>query len=99
MKHGEVRSLAADQGKFVVISADDYNEIAGAEAIVVPLIRRRGFNSEFLVETHEMDPASGSIALSFPEMLPHDTATDLHGMLTGTTVSKIKDGLRLIYDL
>lgn len=99
MKHGEVHSPAEGSTKFVVLSTDAWNVIEGAEPVIAHLIRRRGLDSEFLVETGEMDPVTGTVMLPWPETVPADMATVRHGLLTGSTMAQVQHAMRLLYGL
>lgn len=95
MRHGEVHQ--SGPVKYVVISADPHND-TGAAPFVAPILR--GVTaSTLVVRTGEPDPVSGSVALPMLSAVDPATPGQLIGMLTGSTMARVGDGLRELFAL
>lgn len=104
MRRGEVFDVAVDEqgrtGRFLVVSSSEWNE--GAPPQCIPLLRAHNVPEvlPFVVRTSEVDPVTG--VLDIGRLGPIDPAAFVDepvGMLTGATMAKVSDCLRILYEL
>lgn len=99
MKHAEIHSPDRQtNAKFVVLTSDSWNS-SGQDPVIAHIIRSHGAGNDLVIELSEFDPVSGVVLTPWPESIPANEPTELLGMLTGATMARLKDALRLLYDL
>lgn len=100
IRKGEVYEIAPGRLKGVVVSGDAMTT-GGGLVWIVPISRHipEALPDLLAVSTHETDPVSGVVPLM--ELIPISSGflTEPVGGLVGTTMAKIDDGLRAMFDL
>lgn len=100
MIRGDVRRLPNGY-RVVVLSSDTINDVTG-RPWCAPIVRRADVPPELAglaVPTHETDPVTGVVLLLETGPISRDRLSESTGMLVGTTLSRLEDGLRGLFDL
>lgn len=83
-----------------MVSADALGDVG--RPWCAPIVRRVDVPAElavFAVTTHETDPVTGVILLLETAPLPAEVLGDPVGTVVGTTIARIEDGIRALFDL
>jgi mRNA interferase MazF len=103
VRRGEIWDVAiGDDGRTIrvlVASGRTWNEAAAPQC--VQLVRGHGVPEliPFLVVLAERDPVTGVLDMGWLSPIPREAFVEPIGMLTGATMAKVSDCLRMLYEL
>lgn len=103
MRRGEVWDVAADQQgrtrRFLVLSSAEWNQ--GAAPQCVPLLRGHNVPEAipYIVLTAEVDPVTGALDVGALGPVDPPAFVEPVGMLTGATMAKVSDCVRILFEL
>ena len=103
MKRGEIWTVGDRSDlryRVLVLSGDAHNDRSSA-ALCAPIVRLRGSTDlpPFAVPLAEQDPMTGVVVVNRMRRLPSSIGAERIGMVTGSSMARLNDALRSLFEL
>jgi mRNA interferase MazF len=87
--------------RVLVLSGDAYNERANAAPFCAPIVRLRGTADlpPFAVPLAEQDPMTGVVVVNRMRRLPSSAGAERIGMITGSSMARLTEAMRKLFEL
>jgi mRNA interferase MazF len=104
VKRGEIWTVGDRSDlryRVLVLSADTHNDRPNAAPICAPIVRLRGATGlpPYAVPLAEQDPMTGVVVLNRMRRLPASVGAERIGMVTGSSMARLSDALRHLFEL
>ncbi|GGJ79584.1 hypothetical protein GCM10010123_06810 [Pilimelia anulata] len=104
MRQGEVWTVGNRSDlryRVLVLTGDAYNDRENAAPLCAPIVRLRGMADlpPYAVPLAEQDPITGVVVLNRLRRLPAYAGAERIGMITGSSMARLHDALRFLFEL
>ena len=104
MKRGEIWTIGDRSDlryRVLVLSGDDYNGRKNAAPFCAPIVRQRGAVElpPYAVALTEQDPITGVVVVNRMRRLPAEVGTERIGMVTGSSMARLTEAMRDLFEL
>ena len=104
MKRGEIWTIGNRTDlryRVLVLSGDSYNERDNASPFCAPIVRQRGVTElpPFAVPLTEQDPITGVVVVNRMRRLPASVGAERIGMVTGSSMARLTEAMRSLFEL
>ena len=104
MKRGEIWTVGDRTDlryRVLVMSADAHNDRPNAAPYCAPIVRLRGSSDlpPFAVPLAEQDPMTGVVVVNRMRRLPASVGAERIGMVTGSSMARLNEALRTLFEL
>nr|WP_296069048.1 type II toxin-antitoxin system PemK/MazF family toxin [uncultured Actinoplanes sp.] len=104
MRRGEIWTIGSRTDlryRVLVLSGDNYNDRSNAFAFCAPIVRLRGATDlpPYAVALTEQDPITGVVVVNRMRRLPASIGAERIGMVTGSSMSRLSDAVRALFEL
>jgi mRNA interferase MazF len=104
MKRGEIWTIGSRTDlryRVLVLSGDAYNDRKNASPFCAPIVRQRGATElpPFAVALTEQDPITGVVVVNRMRRLPAAIGAELLGMVTGSSMVRLNDAVRDLFEI
>jgi mRNA interferase MazF len=105
MKRGEIWTIGSSRTdlryRVLVLSGDAYNDRKTAMPYCAPIVRQRGATElpPFAVALTEQDPITGVVVVNRMRRLPASIGAELLGMVTGSSMVRLNDAVRDLFEI
>jgi mRNA interferase MazF len=104
VKRGEIWTIGSPTDlryRVLVLSSDSFNERSNASPYCAPIVRQRGAVElpPYAVALTEQDPITGIVVVNRMRRLPASTGAERIGMVTGSSMARLSEALRGLFEL
>jgi mRNA interferase MazF len=104
VKRGEIWTVGDRSDlryRVLVLSADAHNDRSSAAPYCAPIVRLRGSSDlpPFAVPLAEQDPMTGVVVVNRMRRLPASVGAERIGMVTGSSMARLNEALRELFEL
>ena len=104
MRRGEIWTIGNRTDlryRVLVLSSDTYNERDNASPYCAPIVRQRGATElpPFAVALTEQDPITGVVVVNRMRRLPASVGAERIGMVTGSSMARLAEAVRELYEV
>jgi len=104
MRRGEIWTIgnATDlRYRVLVLSGDSFNERKNAAPFCAPIVRQRGSVElpPYAVALTEQDPITGVVVVNRMRRLPADSGAERIGMVTGSSMARLAEAMRELFEI
>jgi mRNA interferase MazF len=104
VKRGEIWTIGSRTDlryRVLVLSSDSFNERDNASPFCAPIVRQRGATElpPYAVALTEQDPITGIVVLNRMRRLPAAVGAERIGMVTGSSMARLAEAMRELFEL
>ena len=104
MRRGEIWTIGNRTDlryRVLVLSADSCNERKNASPFCAPIVRQRGVTElpPYAVPLTEQDPITGVVVVNRMRRIPPEVGAERIGMVTGSSMARLTDAMRSLFEL
>ncbi|MEV6635367.1 type II toxin-antitoxin system PemK/MazF family toxin [Actinoplanes sp. NPDC051470] len=104
MRRGEIWTIGSRTDlryRVLVLSGDAYNDRKNAAPFCAPIVRQRGATElpPFAVALTEQDPITGVVVVNRMRRLPASIGAELLGMVTGSSMVRLNEAVRDLFEI
>ena len=104
MKRGEIWTIGSPTDlryRVLVLSSDAFNDRTNSFAYCAPIVRQRGAVElpPYAIALTEQDPITGIVVVNRMRRLPASTGAERIGMVTGSSMARLAEALRGLFEL
>jgi mRNA interferase MazF len=104
MRRGEIWTIGNRTDlryRVLVLSGDSYNERKNAAPFCAPIVRQRGATElpPYAVALTEQDPITGVVVVNRMRRLPAEIGAERIGMVTGSSMVRLTEAMRELFEI
>jgi len=104
MRRGEIWTIGSRTDlryRVLVLSGDSYNDRNNAAPFCAPIVRQRGATElpPYAVALTEQDPITGVVVVNRMRRLPASIGAERIGMVTGSSMVRLTEAMRALFDM
>ncbi|MCU7722644.1 type II toxin-antitoxin system PemK/MazF family toxin [Actinoplanes sp. KI2] len=104
MRRGEIWTIGSRTDlryRVLVLSGDSYNDRKNAAPFCAPIVRQRGATElpPYAVALTEQDPITGVVVVNRMRRLPASIGAERIGMVTGSSMVRLDEAVRSLFEL